>query len=41
VRQFIAAVSSWLRRRARRVGIRGALKDGAVTVIQRFNSAVI
>ena len=40
LRQFIAAVSSWLRRRARRVGVRGALKAGAVTVIQRFNSAI-
>ena len=40
LRQFITAVSSWLRRRARRLGIRGALKTGAVTVIQRFNSAV-
>ena len=39
-REFIAAVSSWLRRRARRLGLRGELKTGAVTVIQRFNSAV-
>ncbi len=38
--QFIAAVSSWLRRRARRLGIRGAIKTGAVTVSQRFNSAL-
>ena len=38
--QFIAAVSSWLCGRARRLGIRGALKTGAVTVIQRFNSAL-
>jgi hypothetical protein len=40
LREFIAAVSAWLRRRARRLGIRGALKTGAVTVIQRFNSAL-
>jgi hypothetical protein len=40
LREFIAAVSAWVRRRARRLGIRGALKTGAVTVIQRFNSAV-
>lgn len=39
-REFIAAVSSWLRRRGRRLGLRGELKTGAVTVIQRFNSAV-
>ena len=38
--EFIAAVSAWIRRRARRLGIRGALKTGAVTVIQRFNSAL-
>ena len=37
---FLAAVSSWLRRKARRLGIRGTLKTGAVTVIQRFNSAL-
>jgi hypothetical protein len=40
LREFIAAVSAWLRRRARRLGIRGPLKTGAVTVIQRFNSAI-
>jgi len=40
LRHFIAAVSLWLRRRARRLGIRGVLKTGAVTVIQRFNSAL-
>ena len=40
LREFIAAVSAWLRRRARRLGIRGPLKTGAVTVIQRFNSAL-
>jgi len=40
LRHFIAAVSSWLRRRARRLGVHGALQTGAVTVIQRFNSAV-
>ena len=37
---LIAAVSSWLRGRARRLGIRGVVKTGAVTVIQRFNSAL-
>jgi Putative transposase len=40
LRQLIAAVSSWVRRRARRLGIKGVLKTGAVTVIQRFNSAL-
>ena len=40
LRELIAAVSSWLRRRARRLGIKGVLKTGAVTVIQRFNSAL-
>jgi hypothetical protein len=40
LRQLIGAVSFWLRRRARRLGIHGALKTGAVTVIQRFNSAL-
>ena len=40
LRQLIAAVSAWLRRRAKRLGIRGVLKTGAVTVIQRFNSAL-
>jgi hypothetical protein len=40
LRELIAAVSAWLRRRARRLGIRGRLKTGAVTAIQRFNSAL-
>ncbi len=40
LRELIAAVSAWLRRRARRLGIKGVLKTGAVTVIQRFNSAL-
>jgi hypothetical protein len=40
LRQLIAAVSAWLRGRARRLGIRGVIKTGAVTVIQRFNSAL-
>ena len=35
-----AAVSAWLRGKAKRLGIRGAIKTGAVTVIQRFNSAL-
>jgi len=38
--ELIASVSAWLRRRARRLGIRGTLKTGAVTEIQRFNSAL-
>ena len=37
---FIRAVSSWLRRRARKLGIAGTLETGAVTVIQRFDSAM-
>ena len=43
LRELIAAVSSWLRRRARRLGIKGgSLKTGGVvTVIQRFNSALM
>ena len=40
LRQLIAAVSAWLRGRARRLGIRGPIKTGAVTIIQRFNSAL-
>ena len=40
LRQLISAVSAWLRGRARRLGIRGTTKTGAVTVIQRFNSAL-
>jgi hypothetical protein len=40
LRELIAAVSSWLRRRARRLGIRGALKAGAFAVVRRFNSAL-
>jgi len=40
LRGFVAAASQWLRRRARRLGIRGTLKTGGVTVIQRFNSAL-
>jgi hypothetical protein len=39
LRTFVAAVSSWLRRQGRRLGLRGALKTGGATVIQRFNSA--
>ena len=37
---FVRSVSQWLRRRARRQGIAGTLKTGAVTVIQRFDSAL-
>ena len=40
LRLFARAVSGWLRRRARRRGIVGVLKTGAVTVIQRFDSAL-
>ncbi|HVX93653.1 MAG TPA: transposase [Polyangia bacterium] len=40
LRELIRAISSWLRRRARRQGVVGAIKTGAVTVIQRFNSAL-
>jgi hypothetical protein len=40
LRSYIGAVSACLRRRARRDGVRGAIKAGAVTVIQRFNSAL-
>jgi hypothetical protein len=39
LRRLIAAVSSWLRRRSRRLGVQGALKTGAIAVIERFNSA--
>jgi hypothetical protein len=40
LRELIRAVSSWLRQRARRQGVVGVVKTGAVTVIQRFNSAL-
>lgn len=40
LRQLVASVSAWLRARARRLGIPGSLKTGAVAVIQRFNSAL-
>ncbi len=40
LRELIVAVTGWLRRRARRQGIRGRLKTGVVTAIQRFNSAL-
>ena len=40
LRALIAAVATWLRRRARRLGLHGPLKTGAVTVVQRFNSAL-
>jgi len=41
LRTFVAVVSRWLRRRARAHGIRGILKTGGVTVIQRFGSALL
>jgi hypothetical protein len=37
---LVRAVSGWLKRRARRLGVAGPLKTGAVTVIQRFDSAL-
>ncbi len=40
LRTFMGAVSWTLRRRARKLGHRGVLKTGAVTVIQRFDSAL-
>jgi hypothetical protein len=40
LRTFVGVVSRWLRRRAREHGIRGTLKTGGVTVIQRFSSAL-
>jgi hypothetical protein len=40
LRTFVSVVSRWLSRRARAVGIRGLLKTGGVTVIQRFGSAL-
>jgi hypothetical protein len=40
LRTFVGVVSRWLRRRARAHRIRGTLKTGGVTVIQRFGSAL-
>jgi hypothetical protein len=40
LRTFVSVVSRWFRRRARARGIRGTLKTGGVTVIQRFGSAL-
>jgi hypothetical protein len=40
LRAFIAAVTSDLRRRARRRRIRGCLQTGSLTVVQRFGSAL-
>jgi hypothetical protein len=40
LRAFISVISRWLRRRARARRIRGILKTGGVTVIQRFGSAL-
>jgi hypothetical protein len=40
LRCFIAAVTSDLRRRARRLGFCGNLKTGAMTVLQRFGSSL-
>lgn len=38
-RIFVRAVSSWMRRRARTLRIKGRLDTGGVTAIQRFGSA--
>ncbi|MES1206964.1 MAG: hypothetical protein ABUS79_13590 [Pseudomonadota bacterium] len=38
LRQLIAAVSAWLRARARRLGIRGVIKTGAVRLVTYFDS---
>jgi len=40
LRTFVSVVSAWLRKKARSIGIRGTLKTGGVTVIQRFGSAL-
>ena len=40
LRTFVGIVSRWVRRRAREQGIRGTLKTGGVTVVQRFGSAL-
>jgi hypothetical protein len=40
LRCFIAAITSHLRRRARKRKIRGDLETGAMTVVQRFGSAL-
>jgi hypothetical protein len=40
LRVFLAAVSWWMRKRARQQGLHGILETGAVAVIQRFDSAL-
>ena len=40
LRAFVSVISGWLRRRARARRIRGTLKTGGVTVIQRFGSTL-
>jgi Putative transposase/Transposase zinc-binding domain len=40
LRIFVRCVSNWYRRRAGRIGARGKLKSGGVTVVQRFGSAL-
>ena len=40
LRAFVGVISRWLRRSAQARGIRGTLKTGGVTVIQRFGSAL-
>ncbi|MEP6654227.1 MAG: transposase zinc-binding domain-containing protein, partial [Myxococcales bacterium] len=39
LRIFVQVISSWMRRRARTLRIKGRLETGAVTAIQRFGSA--
>jgi hypothetical protein len=40
LRIFVRCVGNWYRRRAGKIGVRGKLKTGGVTVIQRFGSAL-
>jgi Putative transposase len=40
LRIFVRCVGNWYRRRAGKCGLRGNLKTGGVTVIQRFGSAL-
>ena len=40
LRTFVGVVSKWLCKKARSLGIKGTLKTGGVTMIQRFGSAL-
>ena len=40
LKTFLSAVSCWIRKRLRQQNVRGLLKTGAVTSIQRFDSAL-